>query len=62
MRLSADRRHERAPLVVIATPRAGKPALQMRIGPVPGPKVPIHGATTALAGTGPAPVAVVHTH
>lgn len=54
MRLSADRRHERAPLVVIATPRAGTPALRMRIGPVPRPKVPIEQATTALARTGDA--------
>ena len=49
-RLSADRRHRQAPLVVIATPRdvtaAGTPAgetpLRVRIGPVPGPKVPVH--------------------
>jgi nucleotide-binding universal stress UspA family protein len=43
MRLSADRRHDRAPLVVIAAPRAGTPALRMWIGPVPGPKVPVYG-------------------
>lgn len=51
-RLSADRRHERAPLVVIAAPRAGTPTLRMRIDPVPGPKVPVHRAGTALARTG----------
>jgi nucleotide-binding universal stress UspA family protein len=45
-RLSADRRHGQAPLVVIATPRAGTTtgdtSLRVRIGPVPGPKVPAH--------------------
>jgi nucleotide-binding universal stress UspA family protein len=43
-RLSADRRGQ-APLVVIATPRAGttdQTPLRVRIGPVPGPKVPVH--------------------
>lgn len=45
-RLSADRRRGPAPLVIIATPQAGTTAdqspLRTRIGPVPGPKVPIH--------------------
>jgi nucleotide-binding universal stress UspA family protein len=45
-RLSADRRRGPAPLVIIATPRAGTTTdhspLRARIGTVPGPKVPIH--------------------
>lgn len=49
-RLSADRGRWPAPLVVIATPRAataggptaGGTPLRVRIGPVPGPKVPVH--------------------
>jgi nucleotide-binding universal stress UspA family protein len=48
-RLSADRRRGQAPLVVIAAPCGGTPAgpttgdapLRVRIGPVPGPKVPV---------------------